>query len=72
MNNNTTPEQRLNAPMGYIKKHEAAKIMGCAPRTIDNWMKSGQIPYYKFGRAVLLKESELMEAIEKSKVTNRP
>ena len=63
-----TTELKRGAPMGYINKHEAAKIMGCTLRTIDNWMKNKLIPYYKFGRAVFLKESDLMEAIEKHRV----
>lgn len=54
--------------MGYINKHEAASVMGCTTRTIDNWMQTKLIPYYKFGRTVWLKESDLMEAIEKHRV----
>ena len=54
--------------MGYINKIEAASVMGCTVRSIDNWMKSKLIPHYKFGRAVYFKESALMESIEKHKV----
>lgn len=63
-----TIETTRGTPVGYINKHEAAKIMGCSLRTIDNWMKNKLIPYYKFGRTVFLKESDLMQAIEKHRV----
>lgn len=60
-----------NAPMGYIKKPDAAKLMGCTIRSIDNWMKAGLVDFYKFGRAVYFKESDLMEAIEARKVARK-
>jgi len=65
----TTKTNGRGTPMGYINKIEAASIMGCTVRSIDNWMKLKLIPHYKFGRAVLFKESDLLEAIEKTKVS---
>ncbi len=56
------------APKGFIKKHEAAQILGCTTRSVDNWMKQELIPYYKFGRAVYFKEQDLLDSIEKCKV----
>jgi excisionase family DNA binding protein len=60
-----------NAPMGYIQKAAAAKLMGCTIRSIDNWMKAGLIDFYKFGRAVYFKESDLMQAVESRKVARK-
>lgn len=59
-----------SAPIGYIKKEQAAKVLGATVRSIDNWMKMKMIPYYKFGRSVFFKESDLLETIEKRKVEN--
>jgi len=59
---------RQSAPKGYINKHEACNVMSCTMRTIDNWMRLKLIPYYKFGRRVYLKESDLIGAIEKHRV----
>jgi excisionase family DNA binding protein len=56
------------APVGFVRKEQAAKIMGCSVRTIDHWMAQKLIPYYKFGHRVFLKESDLLAAVEKCKV----
>ena len=67
--NNAKPQTKHRvAPVGYITKPNAAKLMGCTSRSIDNWMKAGIIDYYKFRRAVYFKESDLLEAVEARKV----
>jgi excisionase family DNA binding protein len=30
------------------------------PRTVERWMKQGRLPYYKLGRAVRFKWSEVV------------
>ena len=59
---------KIGAPMGFILKPEAAQIMSCTVRSIDNWMKLKLIPHYKFGRRVYFKKSDLIESINKCKV----
>jgi excisionase family DNA binding protein len=43
----------------YIDKLEVGRRMTVRPRTVDQWMKQGRRPYYKFGRAVRFKWSEV-------------
>lgn len=43
----------------YIDKAEVGKRLRMRPRTIDDWMKRGLLPYYKVGRSVRFKWSEV-------------
>ena len=58
-------------PPGYINKPAAAKLLNCTLRSIDNWTRLGIISHYKFGSAVLFKESDLMQDVEASKVARK-
>ena len=53
----TTPP--ANAPEPYIDKVEVARRLGREVRTIDNWMRRGMIPYFKIGRSVNFKWSDV-------------
>jgi len=44
---------------GLIDKSELGKRTGMRPRTIDDWMNRGILPYYKLGRSVRFKWSEI-------------
>jgi excisionase family DNA binding protein len=43
----------------FITKVEVARRLKNQIRTIDNWMKAGLLPYYKIGRSVNFKWSEV-------------
>jgi len=43
----------------FITKAEVARRLGKRIRTVDNWMQRGLLPYYKIGRAVAFKWSEV-------------
>jgi excisionase family DNA binding protein len=43
----------------YIGKPEVTQRLGMSMRTVDDWMKRGLLPYYKLGRSVLFKWSEI-------------
>jgi excisionase family DNA binding protein len=43
----------------FINKLEVGRRTGMRPRTIDAWMKRGLLPYYKLGRSVRFKWSEV-------------
>lgn len=58
-------------PDGYITKPEAAALLGCKMRTVDNWMKRGLIPYYKMSRSVFYKREEVLASIARFKVASR-
>ncbi len=43
----------------YIDKRECAKLLGRTVRSVDTYMALGIIPYYKLGRTVAFKWSEV-------------
>ena len=43
----------------FINKLEVAKRLGKTLRTVDNWMNRGILPYYKIGRSVEFRWSEV-------------
>ena len=43
----------------FIDKPEGGKRLGMRPRTVDDWMKRGLLPYYKVGRSVRFKWSDV-------------
>ncbi len=43
----------------FINKREVAKRLGNTTRTVDNMMRRGLLPYYKIGRSVAFKWSEV-------------
>jgi excisionase family DNA binding protein len=44
---------------GFIGKPEVARRLNKTLRTVDNWMKRGLLPYYKIGRSVSFKWSDV-------------
>jgi len=43
----------------YIAKHECARRLGRTVRSVDSYMEKGIIPFYKIGRTVAFKWSEV-------------
>jgi len=48
-----------NEVEGFIGKPEVARRLGKHVRTVENWMQSGILPYYKVGHAVVFRWSEV-------------
>ncbi len=46
-------------PEPFVNKAEVGQRLGMRPRTIDEWMTRGLLPYYKLGRSVRFKWSEV-------------
>jgi len=46
-------------PEGFIDKPEVARRLNKTIRTVDNWMQLGLLPYYKIGRSVVFKWSDV-------------
>ena len=46
-------------PEGYISKKELIRLLNCSLRSINEWMSEGRIPFYKFGKRVGFKWSEV-------------
>ena len=53
-------------PEGFIGKPEVARRLGKTLRTVDNWMKRGILPYYKIGRSVEFKWSDVESHLTKT------
>lgn len=51
--------ERAGPVEAFIDKAEVGRRTGMRPRTIDEWMKRGVLPYYKIGRSVRFKWSEV-------------
>lgn len=47
----------------FIGKEEVARRLGKKLRTVDNWMSRQILPYYKIGRSVSFKWSEIERAL---------
>ena len=54
----------IGLPEGYIDKRRLAKQLGRTVRSIDTYMAKGIIPFYKLGRTVAFKWSEVDEHIK--------
>ena len=59
-------------PEPYIDKTEVARRLGVQVRTIDNWMRQGKIPFFKIGRAVKFKWSDVDAFVHQRFRTVRP
>lgn len=42
---------------------EIVKLLRISKVTLQKWMKAGKVPYYRLGRKVYFKESELLDTI---------
>ena len=49
----------------FIDKPEVARRLKKQVRTVDNWMACGILPYYKIGRSVSFKWSEIETSLAK-------
>ena len=51
--------------MIFVSKREVARLVSVSPRTIDNWMKDGIIPFIRIGRVVRFEEEQVRKALGK-------
>jgi excisionase family DNA binding protein len=58
----TTPEIR------WLSTAEAARKLGITPRTLYRFIDEGQLPAYRFGRVIRLKEDEVDGFIETCRI----
>jgi excisionase family DNA binding protein len=56
--------QPMNTADNYLTKREIAQRLRKEPRTIDNWMRRGILPYYKLGRTVAFKWSDVQAHLD--------
>src|SRR6266705_3935753 len=55
---------RFRGDEGYRDKRALAKLLGRAVRSIDTYLSKWVIPFYKLGRTVAFKWSEVDESIK--------
>ena len=56
------------ADIEWLNTNETAKRLGITPRTLYRFIDDGKIPAYRFGRVIRLKESEVADFIEQSRI----
>ena len=52
----------------WLSTAEAAKRLGITPRTLYRFIDQGDIPAYRFGRVIRLKQDEVDGFIEQSRI----
>jgi excisionase family DNA binding protein len=52
----------------WLNTAETARRLGVTPRTLYRFIDDGQLPAYRFGRVIRLKESEVEEFIENCRI----
>ncbi len=52
----------------WLSTAEAAKRLGITPRTLYRFIDQGDIPAYRFGRVIRLKEDEVDSFIEACRI----
>jgi len=56
------------ANIEWLNTAETARRLGVTPRTLYRFIDDGQLPAYRFGRVIRLKESEVAEFIESCRI----
>jgi predicted DNA-binding transcriptional regulator AlpA len=65
--NQTVPTSTNSVPVEeFINKAEVARRLKKTVRCVDNWMSRGILPYYKIGRSVAFKWSEIEAALART------
>ena len=52
----------------WLSTKEGSARLGVTLRTLYRFLDEGQIPSYKFGRVIRLKESDLQDFIDRSRI----
>lgn len=52
----------------WLSTKEAASALGLTPRTLYRLIDEGQLPAYRFGRVIRLKQSEIDSFVSQSQI----
>lgn len=52
----------------WLSTKEAAAALGLTPRTLYRLIDEGQLPAYRFGRVIRLKQNEINDFVGQSKI----
>jgi excisionase family DNA binding protein len=58
----------MSTEIGWLSTAQAAKKLGITPRTLYRFIDEGQLPAYRFGRVIRLKEDEVETFIEACRI----
>jgi excisionase family DNA binding protein len=58
----------VSAEITWLSTAAAAKRLGITPRTLYRFIDQGDIPAYRFGRVIRLKQDEVDSFIEQSRI----
>ena len=58
----------MSTPITWLSTAEAAKCLGITPRTLYRFIDEGQIPGYRFGRVIRLKQTDVDVFIDSSRI----
>ena len=58
----------IREEINWLSTREAADQLGITTRTLYRLIDGGQLPAYKFGRVIRLKESEVDAFVERSRI----
>ncbi len=54
--------------INWLSTQEAAKVLGVTPRTLYRFIDQGELPAYRFGRVIRLKQDEVHAFIEACRI----
>ena len=57
-----------SSDIAWLSTAEAAKRLGVTPRTLYRFIDEGQLPAYRFGRVIRLKEAEVDGFIDSCRI----
>jgi excisionase family DNA binding protein len=55
-------------PIQWMGTHEAARYLGITPRTLYRFINDGALPAFKMGRVIRLRQSDLDDFIESTRI----
>jgi excisionase family DNA binding protein len=63
-------DQNAKEPEHLLKKPEVAAFFGTTVRTVENWMRSGEIPFFRIGRSIRFKKDDILQHLNTHKRVN--
>lgn len=63
------PVMSSSSGIVWLNTAETARRLGVTPRTLYRFIDEGQLPAYRFGRVIRLKETEVEEFIDACRIS---
>ena len=64
----TTTISGMSSQIKWLSTADAATYLGITPRTLYRFIDEGQIPGYRFGRVIRLKQTDVDAFIDSSRI----